>query len=125
MAGEIVLIAGDQGERSLIRAQLLEEGQRVVGLETLEEALAWLDSGESPALVIVNTRGQRLRAGWLARLEARVGRERLLVCAGPFELGDVELQGMPAKRLLVRPFTVWDVVKRAKELAQSTTEKAP
>jgi DNA-binding response OmpR family regulator len=115
--GEIILIASEWKARRFIMAQLLEEGYEVMALRTIEEAMMLLGQGMMrPHLIILDTAGQSLNEAILADLRTLAGDVPILVCTGPFDLAQFDFEEAGLAHLLVRPFTVGDVVDRVSQL---------
>jgi len=114
---EIILIAKEWKARAFITAQLSEEGYEVMALRTIEEAMMLLGRGlVTPHLIILDTAGQSLKASILADLQALAGDAPILVCSGPFDLTQLDFEKAGFTNLLVRPFTVGDVVDKANQI---------
>ena len=115
--GQIILIAREWKARALITAQLSEEGYEVMALRTIEEAMMLLGRGlVTPHLIILDTAGQSLKASILADLQALAGDAPILVCSGPFDLTQLDFEKAGFTNLLVRPFTVRDVVDKVNQI---------
>lgn len=114
---EIILIAREWKARAFIMAQLSEEGYEVVALRSIEEAMMLLGRGMvRPRLIILDTLGQSLREPTLADLQTLADDAPLLVCTGPFDLARFDFREAGFANLLVRPFTVGDVVNAVREM---------
>jgi len=114
---EIILVAREWKARTLLRAQLLEEGYEVTALRTIEEAMMLLCRGMvRPRLIILDTIGQSLKEPMLTDLQALAGNAPILVCTGPFDLARLDFEEVGLTNLLVRPFTVGDVVNAVCEI---------
>lgn len=97
-------------------AQLLEEGYEVTALRTIEEAMRLLTQGMAkPRLIILDTLGQSLKETILTDFRILSGNTPILVCTGPFDLASLDLKKVGFVNLLVRPFTVGDVVNAVRE----------
>jgi DNA-binding response OmpR family regulator len=115
--GQIILVAKEWKARAFITAQLSEEGYEVMALRTIKEAMMLLGRGmPRPRLIILDTMGQSLKASILADLRALAGDVPILVCRGPFDLAQLDFEEAGLIHLLVRPFTVGDVVDRVGQL---------
>jgi DNA-binding response OmpR family regulator len=111
---EIILVAKEWKTRALITAQLSEEGYEVMARRTIEEAVMLLDRGMvRPHLIILDTIGQGLKEPLLADLQALADDVPILACTGPFDLAQFDFEEAGFTHLLVRPFTVRDVVDKA------------
>lgn len=115
--GKIILIAREWKARAFIMAQLSEEGYGVRALQTLEEALMLLCRGMvRPRLIILDTLGQSLKEATLTDLQTLAGDAPILVCTGPFDLARFDFEEAGFTNLLVRPFTVGDVMNAVREV---------
>ncbi len=111
MAGDrplIYLIAKNWRERTLIRAQLMEEGYDVDGLEGLED----LVEGRKPDLIIFNTLDQPSPKEGISRLRDLYPTTPLLVIAGTLE---AEMEGIGIIPLH-RPLSIGDLCQRVRSL---------
>jgi DNA-binding response OmpR family regulator len=114
---EIILIVREWKMRALITAQLSEEGYQVMALRIIEEAVMLLGRAMvRPRLIILDTTDQSLKEPVLADLRALAGDAPILVCTGPFDLAQFDFEEVGLTNLLVRPFTVGDVVKAVREV---------
>lgn len=110
---EVLLIAKECNPRALIRAQLSEEGYEVISSRTIEEAMTLLCRGLArPELIILDTHGQGLDERVFTDLQELAGDAPILVCTGPFNLAGLDFETMGFEHLLVRPFTIRDVVEK-------------
>jgi DNA-binding response OmpR family regulator len=114
----ILLIAADWQFRALVRAQLLEEGYEVQAFPDLEVALFHLERSEArPQLALVDSQGLRIEPDAVSRVwQLIVAEGPLLLCAGLLDRGILDRAGMPPARLLVRPFSVGDVVAEVRRM---------
>ena len=118
---EIALIMKDWQERAFIRAQLIEEGYEVTGIETIQKAIARLCQGTlEPHLIILDTSGQDLDDKFLADLRALTGNAPIIVCSGPYDLAGFDPQGAKPNRVLVRPFTVRELVEAVETVCEAS-----
>jgi DNA-binding NtrC family response regulator len=114
---EIILIAKRWKPRTFIRAQLMEEGYSVAAFETIEEAIALLCRSKiKPRLVIVDTIGQSLVERTLVDLKKIEGDVPLLVCTGPYDRARFDFKRMGFADVLVRPFTIQNVVEAVERI---------
>ncbi len=114
---QIVLVAREWKARALLRAQLSEEGYKVMALRTIEEAMMLLGRGMvRPGLIILDTMGQGLNESVLTDLQALADDAPILVCTGPFDLARFDFEEAGLTNLLVRPFAVGDVVSAVREV---------
>lgn len=112
---EILVVGKAWKPRALIRAQLIEEGYDLIGLESLDEAMTWLEKKLSrPFLLIFDSTESGLSNDTVASLKALAGTLRVLLCAGPYEITDVDLSGID---VMVRPFFIKDLVAKVHALA--------
>jgi DNA-binding response OmpR family regulator len=111
----IILVATDANERALIAAQLQEELPcTVASAADAEEARALLTLRAD--LVIVDWRG--LDAPDVERLRAAARGARLLVLASRVD----HARMAPRDRVLYRPFTIGQVVARARKILEEKSE---
>ncbi len=111
---QILLVVQHQDLRTLISAQLLEDGHRVKSLATLEEALAVLRTGRRPpSVLILDTLHQQLTLEAMDSLPAEIP---LLVCSGPLDQGGPLLSQRPQTTLLQKPFTIRELVDAVHKL---------
>jgi DNA-binding response OmpR family regulator len=114
---EILLIAADWQFRTLVRAQLLEEGLSVRSLPSLEVALAdLLRGGEQPQLTILDVEEPHTEVRQLRDLWQLTNQAPLLLCGGILNRALLERDDLPPAQVLLRPFRVGDIVERAREL---------
>lgn len=105
---QLFLVIQHQGLRALIGTQLLEEGYRVRGLATLEEAVSLLSAARTrPAVLVLDTLHQPLT---LAALDSLPRELPLLVCTGPLDRGGPLLTQHPQTFSLQKPFTIKELV---------------
>ncbi|HLB94802.1 MAG TPA: hypothetical protein VJK28_01355 [Nitrospiria bacterium] len=111
---QLLLVFKHQGLRALIGAQLLEEGYRVRGVATLEEALNLVAGGRvRPAVVILDTLQQPLT---LAAMDSLPSSLALLVCTGPLDRGGPLLSQRPQTVMLQKPFTLRELVDAVRKI---------
>jgi len=115
--GEILLIAADWQLRTLVRAQLLEEGFDVRALPSLEIALAHLlRSGGQPRLTIVDTQGLQVEARQLSDLWRLTGQTPLILCGRTSGGGALAQEDLSPAEVLLRPFRVGDLVAQVRKV---------
>ncbi len=113
----ILLIVRDWKARAFIRAQLLEEGYEVSSTEDLGQAIARLcGAALRPSLIVLDTVGQDIDPSGWANLQALTDHAPLIICTGVYELNSLDLPEASAVKVLVRPFTVGEVVEAVKAL---------
>jgi DNA-binding response OmpR family regulator len=113
----ILLIAADRRFRTLVRAQLLEEGFEVSAWPSLEYALAHLlRGGEPPQLIILDAEGIEIKARVVADVWQLTGQAPLLLCAGVYSRAELDREGFPPARVLLRPFRVEDVAQEVRKV---------
>ncbi len=111
----IVIIVGSRIERALIASQLQEEVQcEVASAATFEEGLAQLVIRAS--LIILDWSNLDTGAGQWEKTRRAARGAPILVLAGSAELRQIQSLSIKASQLLVRPFTVGEVVNRARDL---------
>jgi DNA-binding response OmpR family regulator len=112
-----LLIATDWQFRTLVRAQLLEQGYDVTAFPSLDIALGHLlRGGERPQAIILDAAGGEIAAQKVSDLWQLAGPVPLLVCSGAFYRATRHLEELPPYHLLRRPFRVRDVVERVQGL---------
>lgn len=117
LRSRVVVLVADRSERALIGAQLEESLQvRVDGAESIRDALAHLLL--RAALVIVDSTGQEIGGEEWSRLRASVRGAPILVLARNIDKLQLEQYGIQPTQVLFRPFTVGEVVARAREFIQ-------
>jgi DNA-binding response OmpR family regulator len=117
MLEPIMLISNEWPSRALIRAELIEEGYEVQGLLSLEDALRLLRTNETfPRLIIFDAMGYSLDPPALELLKEMSQKAPILICASAYQASQVDFKGLGFYFLMVRPFTVGDVVGRAKTI---------
>ena len=114
---DVLLVAKEWKARAFVMAQLSEEGYKVMALRTIEEAAMLLCRGlVRPRLIILDTIGQSLEERALADLRSLAGDAPILICTSPYDLARFDFRGMGFTELLVRPFSVQDVVDAVRKL---------
>ena len=106
---QIILVSRHKGLRGLLGAQLLEQGYRVRGVETLEQVVAtMLKSRVQPTLLVLDTLNQPLTLDALNSLPSELP---ILVCTGPLDRGGPLFSQRPQTVMLHKPFTINDLVE--------------
>jgi len=110
---DIVFLDADWQSRTLIRAQLIEEGFEVVATEDWPTMRRQLRPGSKPLLAIVDLKNLPDPESVLRDLRALMKPERVLVLSaiGTIPTEDIERLGF---RALARPFVVDDVIRAAR-----------
>ncbi len=108
----MILVEREWPARAYLKAQLEEEGLWVVALSSPSDAIAYLERWEiTPTLFILDLTGQpaeeRPRFLELLRRQPEVP---VIVLKSPLLAGQPDLEARAA-RVLVRPFSVDDVVR--------------
>jgi hypothetical protein len=89
-------------------SHLVDEGYRVKGIRTLEEAVSQLrGKTAAPAALVLDTLNQPLS---LDALDSLPGDIPLLVCTGPLDPGGPLLDHRPRTAILQKPFTIGELV---------------
>jgi DNA-binding NtrC family response regulator len=108
---DVLLIAADWQFRRLVYAQLLEEGCTVLALPALETALTYLLRGGEPScLTVLDLQGQEATGQQLKELAQLTKRAPLILCGGAMDRAMLAQGGLPPAKVLLRPFTVGDLV---------------
>ncbi len=120
---EVLLIAQEWKPRVLMRAQLSEEGYQVLSLRTVEEAMVLLCRGlVRPHLIVLDTHHQSLKEPTLSDLRKLAGDIPILICTGPYGLAEFDFEAMGFEHVLVRPFTIRDVVEKVGQMIKREGE---
>lgn len=114
---EVLLIHNHQPERSLLFAQLREEGFQVSAVETLQEVLPSLARLElRPEVVVLDTREQRWTERELRELRLVLPGVPLVVVSGARDAAALSLLREVADELLVRPVSVGQVAEAVRRV---------
>jgi CheY-like chemotaxis protein len=112
-----LLIATDWQFRTLVRAQLLEQGYEVTAFPSLEIALVHLlRGGEQPQVIVLDAAAGGIEAQKVSDLWQLAGKVPLLLCGGAFYRAARYRDELPPFRLLARPFRVRDLVEQVQGL---------
>ena len=114
---DVLLIAADRQFRRLVYAQLLEEGFAVLALPALETALAHLlRGGEPPRLTVLDLHGQAVTGQQIDDLSRLTGQAPLILCGGALDRATLAHLGLLPAALLLRPFTVGDLLREVRRV---------
>jgi len=114
---KLLLIAGDWQFRALVRAQLIEAGYEVMAFPRLDVALLYLvRGGVPPRLTIVDLPGLDANVSTLVDLRRLSGEAPLLLCGGMLDRAVIEAEELRPARVLMRPFSVGDVVSEVRRM---------
>jgi hypothetical protein len=117
----LLLVAPGWQFRALVRAQLIEAGHEVHSFPRLDVALAYLArGGERSAVTVVDLSGLGATARMLSGLWTLSGRAQLLLCGGGLDRALLGADGVPPARVLLRPFSVGDVVAGVERMLACT-----
>ncbi|RLC76130.1 MAG: hypothetical protein DRI61_13825 [Chloroflexi bacterium] len=115
MERTVMLIIPQWQARAFISAQLQEEGFRVKSFPDFETAVAFLcRTPVLPDVVVLDTHRLRLPLDKLNDFRRLLGETPLLLCTGPYRVKELDLEALRPNRILMRPFTVEEVVKAVK-----------
>ncbi len=115
----VVIVARDLNERALIAAQLQEETPcRVESAADLEDGLALLIL--RAALIIVDWSDQEIAPDLWSKFRAAARGAPILLLARQLNREELARLGIDPANVLFRPFTVGDVVRRAREWLEET-----
>lgn len=115
----VVILVRDWNERALVAAQLQEEIPcRVESGTDLEEGLALLIL--RAALIIVDWSGQEISPELWSRFRAAARGAPILILARQLDREELARLLIDPAHILFRPFTVGDVVRRAREWLEET-----
>ncbi|MFQ5344122.1 MAG: hypothetical protein ACE5F6_21480 [Anaerolineae bacterium] len=115
---DVLLIEDAWRFRAAIKAQLMELGFQVLRLPTIEagvKLLAVLHRAR-PRLVVVDTVGQTNAGEMLPQLRAAAEDIPMILCTGPFDREVLHFNPGDWAAILVRPFSIGDLVSRVIEL---------
>jgi len=117
---DIVLLDADWQSRTLIRAQLIEEGFEVVATESWTMMRRHLRPGSKPRLAIVDVKDLSEPQDVLRDLRVLMKPERVLVLSAIGTIGreDVERLGF---HVVPRPFEIETVVREARKLTKEAS----
>jgi len=120
MKTHVVIISKDWKLRSLSRAQLLEEGFEAIGIETLEEAIQLFRFHPIRAdTIVLDPADQSIEANSVTLLRRVANNPAVILCARQEELRAV----VQPERTLMRPFSIGDLVRVVKQVAQELKSK--
>lgn len=120
----VVIISKDWKLRSLSRAQLLEEGFEAIGLETLEEAVHFFRFNQIRAdIILLDPAEQSIDARSVATMRTVSNNPPVILCARHDELTDGLRTIVRPHRVLMRPFSIGDLVQVVKEVALELKSK--
>lgn len=114
---KILVIIKDWKTRSLLAAELQEEGYQTFLTEDIRDAIVALRTARvKPALVILDTLGQDVNPDLLGELHTLVGSVPWLICTGA--LGPISPSDLPGPfhHFLTRPVSIGTIIDRAKQL---------
>ncbi len=121
MTREVVVVVPDAIQRGLIVAQLQEEtGWTIDGAATIADALA-LDLSRA-ALVILDWLNLDVSDEQWAKLRSAARGVPILVLASRADRERIARFGVDAVAVMYRPFTIGDVVSRARTLLKGKVE---
>ncbi len=104
-------------ERALVSAQLQEEGYRIKSFPDIEVAAAYLcHAPVLPDAVVLDYRGLKISVEKLKAFRLLLGDVPLVLCTAPYSRDQVAEEVLNPARILVRPFTVGEVVEAIKGL---------
>jgi DNA-binding response OmpR family regulator len=115
---DVLLIEDAWRFRAAIKAQLMELGFEVLRLPTLEAGVKLLTAlhRARPRLVIVDTIGQPHVSGLLPQLRAAAEGIPMILCTGPFDREMSHFNPDDWAAILVRPFSIGDLVGKVVQL---------
>jgi len=114
---DVLLIEDAWRFRAAIKAQLVEMGYTVLRLSTMEAGVKLLAvlHRALPRLVVVDTVGQTNPGGMLPQLRAVAEDIPMILCTGPFDREMLHFNPDDWAAILVRPFSIGDLVSRVIE----------
>jgi DNA-binding response OmpR family regulator len=119
---DVVLLSADRRTRAPLRAQLLEEGFKVIATETWPAMRAHLRPGAKPGVAIVDLQGLPNPAEVLDGLQVLMKPDRVLVLTA---LGTVppEEIARAGVSVLRRPASIEEVVAAARSALATVTDR--
>ncbi len=113
----VILVMGKWQERALISAQLQEEGYEVQSFPSFETATAFLCQAPSlPDGVILDSKGITASAEELKAFRLLLGDTPLVLCTAPYSRNREAEEALNPAEILIRPFTVKELVETVKKL---------
>jgi DNA-binding response OmpR family regulator len=113
----VIIVMGKWQERALISAQLQEEGYSVQSFPSFETATAFLCQTSSlPDGVILDSKGMTASADELRAFRLLLGDTPLVLCTAPYSRDREAEEALKPAEILVRPFTVKELVETVKRL---------
>lgn len=112
-----MLMMGKWQERAFVSAQLQEEGYRVKAFPDIDTAAAFLCKTSSlPDVAVLDLKGVVVPVEKLKALKRLLGKVPLVLCTAPYSRDQEAEEVLRPAEVLVRPFTVKDVVEAVKKL---------
>ncbi len=112
-----MLVMGKWQERALVSAQLQEEGYRVKAFPDVDTAAAFLCGTPTlPDVVVLDFKGLVIPAEKLKALKLLLGEIPLVLCTAPHGRDREAEEVLKPAEVLVRPFTVGEVVEVVRKL---------
>lgn len=113
----VMLVMGKWQERALVSAQLQEEGYRVKTFPNLEVAAAYLcHASVLPDAVILDYGSIKVSPEKLKAFRLLLGEIPLVLCTAPYSRDRAAEEVLKPARILVRPFTIGELVEAIKGL---------
>ncbi len=107
----ILIISVNLQFRALVGAELMEKGYDVEGVDTIPDSLrVWAKKGKAPELILIEARGQNFTESSLALLAELDQKSILLVCAGPYDVAQVDFARFGVQHIVTKPLTVGEIV---------------
>ena len=111
---DILVISVDEVFRGLVGAELVENGYEVEGVDTIEEAVSHLSV--TAGLIILEARGQSLNQSSITMLEKLCQEHPVLLCAGPYDLAQINFARFGIKHIAKKPLSLGELVDEAIKL---------
>ena len=116
-----MLIMAAWQERAFVSAQLQEEGYRIKAFAGFNTAVAFLcRSPRMPDVVVLDTHRLHLPVDRLSDFRMLLGDIPLILCTGPYRIGELDLGALRPAKVLIRPFSVEEVAEAVKEVLASS-----
>src|SRR5579885_1748212 len=116
MVPDIVLLGAEWNPRTLLRAQLIEEGFEVLATDDWPTTRRYLRPGSKPKLLIVDLKGLPEPRQVLDDLRVLMKPERVLVFGATATLPPTGIRAM-GFRTMARPVCIADIVAEANRTA--------
>ncbi len=119
MNEKVLLAGGEWRPRALVLAQLLEEGYDVTAVETWDEAeLLLRKRALAPDVVVFDLEDEQQPEAALTTLARLLAPARSIVLTAASVLPGATVRSLGFERVLIRPYSVADVVRAVADAAR-------